>query len=367
MDEYLSKKIKVISFISIVMVIYIHALNLTGKHSKNINEFIQNFISDGIGRVAVPLFFMISGYLFFINFKPTTEGFITKFKKRFYTLIIPFLFWSIWGILFFFIIQLVPVTRNFFNGDLVKNYSIIKVIYTIFINPLPYQLWFLIELVKYVIMTPIINIYISKFSYYSLIPLACLWFFDINLLVIRNDGILFFIIGCLLAIKHININKITEKRKKEAYILTFIWVIILLFKTYFTLENVYFAKYMLKVSIVIGILVVWKLYDVCIIKEVEKTRIFHLTEYTFFIFASHEPILTIIKKTMLKILGVSQISNLIVYLICPIITIGFAITIAMLLKQYAKTLYKIITGNRMIKTNEQYKERHYKHFANESI
>jgi hypothetical protein len=164
---------------------------------------------------------------------------------------------------------------------------------------------------------------------------------------LSSEGILFFIIGCLFAIKQINLNNIKVRNKYEAYIIAFIWMGILITKTYFTFEDIYFIKYLNKISIIIGILTVWIVYDLCVKNQIKKTKSFHLTEFTFFIYASHEPILTIIKKAMLKIAGVSLYSNLAVYLISPILTIAFSIIIGSFLKRYTKQLYTVITGGRI--------------------
>ncbi len=70
MTKYLSQKIKILSFISIILVLYIHS----GFHDypneiqgMAFNFRLQEFISGMIGRCAVPLFYAISGYLFFIG------------------------------------------------------------------------------------------------------------------------------------------------------------------------------------------------------------------------------------------------------------------------------------------------------------
>lgn len=70
MTKFLSDKIKVLSFISIILVLYIHS----GFHNYPneiqgmvFNSNLQNFISGMIGRCAVPLFYAISGYLFFTD------------------------------------------------------------------------------------------------------------------------------------------------------------------------------------------------------------------------------------------------------------------------------------------------------------
>lgn len=72
MNKYLSDKLRIISLISIIMVVFLHSYNVTVKFSPGnmsfndgYNVFIQNFFSQGITRIAVPIFFCISGYLFF--------------------------------------------------------------------------------------------------------------------------------------------------------------------------------------------------------------------------------------------------------------------------------------------------------------
>ena len=70
MDQQLSKKLKNLSFLLMVLVAFIHGYNinirLSGAGNHEISywlQFLENFITDGICRVAVPMFFAISGYL----------------------------------------------------------------------------------------------------------------------------------------------------------------------------------------------------------------------------------------------------------------------------------------------------------------
>ena len=68
MDKYISNKIKNISLIMTFFVVILHSNNLEDSTVFNINTLIQNFIGQGIVRIAVPIFFLISGYLFFYKF-----------------------------------------------------------------------------------------------------------------------------------------------------------------------------------------------------------------------------------------------------------------------------------------------------------
>lgn len=60
MTQYLSDKLRVLSLISIIFVLYIHS----GFHADEIegmvmNDSVQEFISGMMGRCAVPLFYVI--------------------------------------------------------------------------------------------------------------------------------------------------------------------------------------------------------------------------------------------------------------------------------------------------------------------
>ena len=68
MDKYLSKKIYHISFALMLLIVFLHAYNIGVANNTYattqypVNLFVQNFVSQGIARIAVPMFFMISGY-----------------------------------------------------------------------------------------------------------------------------------------------------------------------------------------------------------------------------------------------------------------------------------------------------------------
>lgn len=76
MNKYLSKKIKVLSLLSMILVVYQHigrgakfdVYTYTMMLSEGwINSFAELSLAQAIARIAAPLFFIISGYLFFRN------------------------------------------------------------------------------------------------------------------------------------------------------------------------------------------------------------------------------------------------------------------------------------------------------------
>lgn len=70
MNTYFSNKIKLVSFISILLVLYVHSdfHNYPNEIlGMPFNHYLQISISRILGNLAVPLFYCISGYLFFYS------------------------------------------------------------------------------------------------------------------------------------------------------------------------------------------------------------------------------------------------------------------------------------------------------------
>ena len=83
MDRFQSDKLRILSFFAIVCVLYIHSFfpEINGLENFFIVSKIQYFISTLIGRNAVPLFFIMSGFLYFRNIK-TFKDIIGKIIRR---------------------------------------------------------------------------------------------------------------------------------------------------------------------------------------------------------------------------------------------------------------------------------------------
>jgi surface polysaccharide O-acyltransferase-like enzyme len=108
-EELQSATIDLLRFPLIFMVIFIH-LSYTAVHlpdadsplfsEQGILNLLYLLLSDGICRLAVPTFFIISGFLFFINVTDFTwEQYKYKIKRRFRSLVIPYFLWNLIAII----------------------------------------------------------------------------------------------------------------------------------------------------------------------------------------------------------------------------------------------------------------------------
>ncbi|NDP22195.1 MAG: acyltransferase family protein, partial [Paludibacter sp.] len=232
MDKYLSDKIKVLSFVLIILVVFLHSYNLSKNtiDSFDLNHFIQNFISNGVSRIAVPLFFLISGYLFFKDKPCSVLDFKNKFKKRFYSLVIPFVFWSSLGILTFFLLQLIPNLTKFFTNKLIISFNYIDFLNTLVINPIPFQLWFIRDLIVLILISPLLNFILKKFNLFFICSIFILWFIIPTFYIFTSESMLFFSIGASFSIRYQLITTFQIQNKYIKYMVYF-YLILLIVKT----------------------------------------------------------------------------------------------------------------------------------------
>jgi surface polysaccharide O-acyltransferase-like enzyme len=354
MDNDLSKKLKALSLGAIILVVFIHSYNEEVKFaSKTLADgmspwvlFIENFFSKGIARVAAPLFFAISGYLFYGSNDFTLSAVVDKLRRRFRSLVIPYLFWSVFGLILFLFLQSLPWSKDFFTKGLIIDYSFSKVIYTILVNPIPYQLWFIRDLIMLVILSPLIWYLTKSLKGVWLVMLILLWNLDPKTFeLFSNEALLFFTFGCALALDKTGlVNKRFSVFSSCCLLAT--WLLIIFSTTYMlTFGQSNFALSVLNnLGILIGILSVWSLYDHINPERISKYSV--LFGYSFIIFVFHEPLLTILIKGMFFLFGKTDTSSLLVYVIAPLLAIGISMLLRLVMKRKAPGLYNLATGGR---------------------
>lgn len=202
---------------------------------------VHDFISNGIARVAVPFFFIASGYLYFKKKDSLTNKSILKTLKRIFLF---FLGWTIiYGIYFFF--------KQYINVEnpLVREWMFLR--RHIFLNPYGH-LWFLpalmigltlsyifyklhLRITSYItaILLYIIGVFGDTYYYLAIKNDYIKSFFDVYLHYFTNfrNGLFFgFAFVCLHSI-------FSNFSKKNILILTIISVVLLILEYYFVKTN----------------------------------------------------------------------------------------------------------------------------------
>lgn len=355
-SSYMSSKIFALSFFLKLIVITAHSSNLTyniGNKSVRAkaayNIFIQKLVSMGISRISVPLLFMISGYLFFLTIKSgSTQEFTDKFRKRFHTLVIPYFFWSLFGIVLFALLQSLPVSKPFFTKELIADFTPGKWLYTIFVLPIAAQLWFIRDLIVLIILSPVLFFCLKRIPKLLLLLIMLVWIFFMHIGPFSSDSLFFFTVGSYLAITKTPLESLPKI--KNGYGLMALWIILLGIKTGLSMcqLTVWWPILLLhKFCILLGIVAAWYTYDTIYGNtDIRQKKYYSIFKYSFWIYVTHQPLIHIIKKALYKALGFSDGKSLIIFFLSVIITVSIIIPAGIILRKYFPKFYFMTTGGR---------------------
>lgn len=358
MTEYLSNKIRIISFFAILLVYLQHSINFTGYIDSgslfigqgNFNSIIQYIVGYGFARPAVAVFFLLSGFLFFRNF--VLGKTFEKYRSRFRSLFIPYILWNMIALLFIIGLQLIPAIQtniaSLYTGYL-PGRTLQEYVQIVINHGVAFQLWFLYDLILYALFAPIIYLAVRYLSIFFIIPLCFLWLFRVPLppfFSFLDRGGLFYLIGAYLAMHPISVSAITSKNAFS--LVGFFWGTVLIIKTCIAFMPGIYTAYLPMIdnlAITLGLLTIWFGYD-----TFANSRIIiwfrGQATFTFFIYAAHEPLVEFLKYVGITIIGRNDMSLLISYLFVPVTAYILCTGVAKWLKRYTTSLYAILTGGR---------------------
>lgn len=356
LDSNSSLRLNLLRFPLIVGVVFIHAYGTTVGLSSGVvgagqnsfgTDFVQNLISQGIARTAVPLFFLMSGYLFFVGVVWSEHSYIEKLKSRTKTLLIPFLFWNAMTLTLIALAQALPATQEYFTGKNppVASFNAIDyltVIFGIGRSPISYQFWFIRDLMILVLLAPIIFYINKKIPFPFIFVLFICWLAKAwPIFAPSSEALFFFAIGGLLANKGISLFG-TDKYGKA---ITATYILVLLADI--ALIKSEFNPIFHKTGIILGVLTMLFLTKLAANSQAAKKFLLPLAGTSFFVFAAHEPLLYISRKVTYKLIEPSSdYSVLGLYFLLPILVIIFLIFSYRALSFLLPNFTRIITGGR---------------------
>lgn len=374
-DSLLSNLISYLRFPLTVAVVFIHFSLTDGlmvhgvKHGLDNPDWffhIVNFCSEVLARIAVPLFYMFSGFLFFYNKDFNREIYGQKLKTRARTLLVPFILWNIIAVLWQLKCML-PGLDAFYRPVEV-HWSFMRVINTFLFNtdnsgiivgppldvasngsyPIDVPLWYLRDLMVVIIITPLIHWIIKKAGIWPVALLGLLWLTSALLLPkgcyadMLVTAAFFFSLGAVFSINKTDfITPFKKLRWAPAF-----YLVIAVIDT--LTKGADYNIYIHRTGIIFGVIAVVNL--VAWLLENNKIKVnATLAGSSFFIFALHYLIIGDIGKfafTMLHIPENSPLAMLALYFLVPIIVTAICLGLYVALKRIAPKLCAVLTGGR---------------------
>lgn len=328
-------KITYLSFILSVVVVFRHSINIDvyGLSSGFLFHF-ENWMRE-FTDLMVPMFFALSGYLFYQNFNFSIIG--KKFKTRFFSLVVPYFIWNIIAYTFYLTISSIRILNQHLNQT-VEPLTVSSVFENMLMGN--YNItWFL----RYLIIFTLIGPLFYPLMRYKKAGIALIILVFI-LSQIKDYGE-FGYLRCFtiyLAGEYIGCNfadyvKCEYSKKQMYFCLAYIVLTTVLYL--FAPYRIYIRTYsLIRISQCVAI---WISAD-CLRKLNQPKWWAYIS---FFIYCSHILFLEALEKMCLMIFGTGNVGAIIDILLAAPITIVVLTTIAFFLRK-APILWGIITGNR---------------------
>lgn len=352
-----SRVITFLRFPMIFLVVYIHGVGFSVFEHYQIAppddfNFMYNIVVDGVCRVAVPLFFLISGYLFFSK-EWDMSIYLNKMKRRFHSLFIPYCLFII--IAMIIIGSLQCIVPEMLSGKYKPVYEYDWYDYLLAFwkmdgRFIPYvaPLWFVRNLMVTMIFSPLIYCGIRFTNWLLIFIFGVAWLCGINGLDIPGTMCLtFFTIGAWLRIKEKDLCIFVRPLAISSYIAYPMFCIIGALLVKGTLANTLIDN----IAILVGIVAAINLSALGV-EHRNWEMPAALTSATFFVYAAHVPYIGQFVKVIFLFLpkdlsaGMIDVVAWILFFTVPLIFMTILVTVYHILKKISPRFTSILVGER---------------------
>ena len=361
------KAFDLLKFPMAVLVVYLHGhitnMSVGGvTYAYSIDKYpiysnLSYLISELIGYLAVPTFFVISGYLFFKGLEREDRSFearkyVDKLLRRGKTLLLPYILWNLIYLLLFWAGQTIFPGLMSGNNGLISNYGIVDFINAFWAGnggfPICTPLWFVRDIIVMVLLAPLFFYLFRYTKWIPLLILAVLWLTGQTSHIYGVDfkSMLFFYGGGYFSCYQLLITDCLRRLKK---VLPFLYVatVVLAVFCFNTNDSMHIGAYSGRISLLFGVPLLICIGDMASRRVVSTSFGQFLTASNFFIFAYHIlPLSFIIKFLLNAFAPSSELSIIGVYLVSPAITIIIGLLIFAILKKFLPKTTSLLTGGR---------------------
>ena len=326
-----------------------------------VNHFIDAFLR---GQ-SVPIYFFISGLVFFLGVELTKEKYIQKLKNRIKTLLIPYIIWNIIAVLILLFKRLPcfsSLAPNLHKAQL--DFSLPAILETfwdaskgIFANsvtehvnviyPQDVPLWFVRDLMIVVLCTPILYWLLKRTRYYFMLALGVLWFtliyWDMGRINQLTTAFFFFTWGA-----YMSVNKKDMLQEFGRFFKTSMLLYPLLALLY--ISSVHWfpvaTDTIKRINVFVGLFFAYNVAAWLLKHKVCKVSPF-LASSSFFIYVAHSLICgDLVKLFFFVFRPTSEWGMISIYTSAVVVTVTSLLLVFYLLRRYAPSFLKVIAGRK---------------------
>jgi len=355
-DKESSLRLKLLRFPPIIGVIYIHAYGTVIHYStgslgtaelNGLTQFVRILISEGVARTAVPLFFLMAGYLFFATFHWSERTYGKKIVSRLRTLFIPFVFWNVLVLGFTAAMQAIPAVQPYFTGTgkLVAEYGLYdfcNALFGIQGYPIAYHFWFIRDLMLLVVLAPVIAVIVRFVPIpFFLVVYGC-WITDSwPIYAPAAVGVFFFSAGALCGVKGQSLFAFD----RFGEILWLVYLPLLLADVIW--YETWFNNALHRTGLIVGVLALLYATKPILRNAWLSSALVTLGGASFFVYAAHEPLLGIVRMLAFSYVPLDgPYTMLALYLTIPVLVMALLVFCHRLLARLCPRALALVTGGR---------------------
>ena len=347
------ESIEVLRFPLIIIVVFahlipfeLHAIKLSSDPSA-LYTLISELISHILSRLAVPCFFLFSGYFFFLfSTDFSLQLYIKQLKKRLRTLLLPY---GLWNALFVVVVLLKyylfssmgkPADELYFQLQRATWYEII------WTGPFLFPLWYLRDLICMAILTPLFYVLFKYTLTFGLMILLVLYLlcFELGLPGLSTTAFLFFGAGAYFGMYRHHLMQYAEKYRVISGILASLTLMVALY-----CSGTPGYEYAVRLFICSGVIVVLNFGTWLAQRPPLRERLIKLSASVFFIYAVHSIyIINWVKGGFARLdLLNAGYGKLLVYFMIPMVCLLISFYIYKFTQRYFPVLMSMLTGGRI--------------------
>lgn len=356
LDADLSRKLRALGMVGILMVVVGHSPSYRDPAAPSERSFAyawaEALSTDALPRVFVMVFFVASGLLLLHGHDGSTATWRRKLAARTRSLLVPYLVWSAIGLAIYAALQSVPWTAHWFahSTRVVVGRPASDLLLVWLVDPISYQLWFLRDLYLLVLVAPLLLWLLRRFGVFVPVLLLVPYFLDAHvpspvpgIRLLTSDGYLFFAIGGWLALRAVP-PRIPSGLVVPLCALT---VALAMVRAYAIAAHQDHAIDVLlwKSTHLVGVFAASGAYDRWL-RWLERPFWLDIGGLAFFVFAAHEPLMTMIRKPLVRWLGAGDLRHAIECVATLGITVVSVVGLAWCVRRALPRAFVFLCGGR---------------------
>ena len=346
-NEVFRNKVTWFSFGFSLLVIWVHSYNAElylGKAPEMAAVYrLQHAVGDGLGQIAVPGFFMISGYLFYRDF--TWEKLGEKWQRRIRSVLAPYILWNFLYYLGYVIGSRLPWIADVVGKGVIP-FHLLAAVDAVINYTYNYVFWYLFQLILLILLVPVLYPLLKHRGSRAGLFLVLWWMIAAGkeIPLVNTDALLYYSAAASFALsgrKWVEEGQETDKggngRQRVLSGIVFIFGAVFLYRLGLRLAWV-------PCFVLCRLLAVAGLWITVPDRCLPAARGF--MRHNFYLYGVHFAFVRFINKAGVRIFPAVPVVPMLLYLLMPVLVLMIAEMSGRILRRYMPVLWMLLNGGR---------------------